>query len=156
MGHQSLAESCLISMIQAPADGGTPTSFTEVDYRVDMLGWDNVLFICAVGVLADAPTFRAVENTVSSSGTNSAITGAISAEIDDSTGDQSLVLIDVKRDSITKRYVGIEVDYDADNGACFSCVIAIRYNGNGIKYPVTQVAADAAGAGFKTIELVKA
>lgn len=156
MGHQSLAESCLISLIHSPADS-TPTSFTEVTHRVDMLGWDNVLFVCIVGAITDAPTFRVVENTAASSGTNSAITGAISAEVDDSTGDESLVLIDVKRDSISKRYVGLEAMFDGDgSSASIWGAIAVRYNGNGIKYPVTQIAADTAGQGYKTIELVKA
>lgn len=156
MGHQSLAESCLISLVHSPADS-TPTSFTEITYRVDMLGWDNVLFIFIVGAINDAPTFKIVESTVSSSGQVTDIAGAVSAEVDDSTGDESLVLIDVKRDSISKRYVGAMVDFDTDgSSASIWGVIAIRYNGNGIPYPVTQVAADAAGQGYKTIELVKA
>lgn len=156
MGHQSLAERCKITMIHSPADS-TPTSFTEVTHRVDMLGWENCLFICIVGAITDAPTFKIMENTASSSGTNSAITGAVSAEVDDSTGDESLVLIDVKRDSISKRYLAVEVDFDADgSSASIWGVIAIRYNGNGISYPITQLAADTTGEGYKVIELVKA
>lgn len=154
--HQSLAERCLISLVQSPADL-TTTSSEEITYRVDMLGWDNVLFICIVGAITDAPTFQVVESTTSTSGTTSAIAGAVSAEVADTTGDESLVLIDVKRSSMTKRYIGMTVDFDADgSSASFWSVVAIRYNGNGITYPVTQVAADLAGAGYKTIELVKA
>lgn len=154
--HQSLAESCLISLIATPADS-TPTSYTEGNYRVDMLGWDNVLFICIVGALTDAPTFKVVESTVSSSGSITDISGAISAEVADTTGDESLVLIDVKRSSISKRFVGIAAIFDADgSSASIWGAVAIRYNGNGITYPVTQVAADLAGAGYKTIELIKA
>ena len=156
MGHQSLAERCLISLVQAPADL-TTTSSEEITYRVDMLGWDNVLFICIVGALTDAPTFQVVESTVVTSGSITAITAAVSAAVADTTGDESLVLIDVKRDSITKRYVGMTVDFDADgSSASIWSVVAIRYNGNGITYPVTQVAADANGSGYKTIELIKA
>lgn len=156
MAHQSLAERCLISLVGEPKDQ-TPTSATEYDYRVDMLGWDNVLFIFLVGAITDAPTFDVVESTVSSGGSVTAITGAAATEVDDTSGDQSLVMIDVKRDSISKRYVSPRVTFDADgSSASFTGCIAIRYNGNGISYPVTQVAADLAGAGFKTIQLVKA
>lgn len=156
MGHQSLAERCLISLVHSPADS-TPTDSSEITYRVDMLGWDNVLFVCIVGAITDAPTFQVVENTAASGGSSTTISGAVSAQVDDSTGDESLVLIDVKRDSISKRYVGMTVDFDADgSSASIWGVIAIRYNGNGIKYPVTQIADDAAGSGYKTIELVKA
>lgn len=154
--HNSLAEQVKFSLIADIADS-TPTSYTEGSYRVDMLGWDNCLFICIVGAITDAPTFKVGESTTSTAGTVTDITGAVCTEVADTTGDQSLVLIDVKRDSISKRYLTIEAIFDADgSSASFWGVIAARYNGNGQVYPLTQVAADLAGDGFKTIQLVKA
>lgn len=152
--HQALFDDVKFTLIEEPQDN-TPTSFTEAAYRVDMKDYDYVDFIIAVGSLADAPTFKVVENTAATGGSSSDVSGATSAEVNDSTGDESLIIISVRKETLTKRYVTIAYGYDADGSSpSLVSIVAARYGGSRMK-PVSQLSADTDGEGFKTLETVK-
>ena len=130
-----LYENCVITKIENYAAAGTTDATSDV---LDMSGYDGVCFIAFLGTVTDASdlTFLAYENTASStsSPTPTAVTSATTGVVAAATSSNKYMLLDIKKNALTKRYVYCKLVIDTQNAALDN-IIAIRYAARSL--PVT-------------------
>lgn len=136
-----LSKSFSITRIANSAVAGTSAVTSSV---LDMQDWDGVCFVAALGDVLDTSvlTLTVNENTANSTSTPTptAVTGGATTAFTASatTADNKMLLVDVLKNKLTKRYV-YAVLTRATANAVVDGIFAIRYRGRSL--PVTLDAA---------------
>lgn len=127
MNH--LLENCKVTVVQAPlADGQSDPDSA----RVDMSGWDGVVFLCTMGAITGAGTCTMVAKQATTDIVGAALSGA--SVVASTSADSDMVIgIDIYRP--TKRYLGVSLTRETA-GSVVGGVLAIQYRGRSA--PVTQ------------------
>lgn len=131
---QNLLNNVKITRISADGAGAasaTPTKMTIVD----MLGFESVCFIAAMGNVLDTSvlTLKAAGAATNSSGAMALLTGSATFTAGASDADDKMLILDVVKPPY--RYIEAQLFHVTANGP-FDAVLAIQYNGN--RVPVTQ------------------
>ena len=135
-----LNEEIKLSLVQVQvADGQTD----PVSSRVDMAGYDGVVFVAIMGVITTTGTFNMVVKQAATDIEGTALSGATVTATGSANGDK-LLAIDVFRP--TKRYVGVVLTLAVAN-SIIGGVLAIQYKA--AARPVVQ-----AGMGATLVALV--
>jgi hypothetical protein len=126
-----------IKIMEVLTPEGLANNTDENSDRIDMSGWDGVVFVVPITDIDDTgvATLTVEQNDSDSDIGMSALEDAeatATSATDDDLNDQ-LLIVDVYRP--TKRYVQGVITSSADNVA-FGNMIAILYNGS--KFPITQ------------------
>ena len=131
-----LSEDIKLTLVQEPlADGQTDPDSD----RVDMSGYDGVLFVGILGTIADTGTVTLTAKQAATDIVGTALTdGSVEAAADD---DDKLLVIDIFRP--TKRYVGTTLTRGTANSV-YGGTLAIQYKAR--SRPTTQAAAQLAAA----------
>lgn len=118
---------------------------------VDMNEYEGVDFLVLVGALDTTADVKAQESANADGSLPSDITGAAVTQIADD-GDNVMVVISIKKETLTKRYVGLS--FDPGNGilGVNGAAIALRYGKNGM-LPETQE--EAGSNSYATSEVVR-
>lgn len=131
----TLTDNIKIMEVLTP-DGAANNTDANSD-RIDMQGWDGIVFIVPITDCADTgvATLKVEANTIDSDSGMVAITGASAAATSAANDDlnDTLLIVDVYRPQ--KRYVQGVITSSVANIA-FGNTIAIQYKGS--KFPVTQ------------------
>jgi hypothetical protein len=132
--HQALVESVKVSQSIAPK---SVAAAATVGVYVDMRDWDFVDFLISVGAIDAGGTINAVarENTVSSAGSSTDIAGTAITALDD-TDDNHIIVISVRKETMTKRYAHVTVT-TAVGSAMLISAIAVQYRKTG-NTPIVQ------------------
>lgn len=128
----TLLKDCKITRVMNAVAAGTTDQESD---RVDMTGFDSVIFILLMGDNADTATIGLIAksnaadstsgSTTEKTGTNTALTAT--------SGDNKLVIVDLHRPTL--RYAYVTVDRGTAN-VVIDGVIAIQYNSKA--QPITQ------------------
>jgi hypothetical protein len=137
-GHQSPADALAFGIALLPKNWNNNTSYGAVDKFFDMTDYEGILFLIAVGAVDVAIDAKAQESVNADGSSPSDITSAAITQIG-STQDNRLVMIDIKKTTLTKRYAGVAVNVPSGTTNNIA-VIAVRYGKVGT-IPVTQQAA---------------
>ena len=132
--RQSITDHVLFTDVINPQSVGAATT---VGVYVDMRDFDYVDFLISVGAVDAGGTVnaKARECDVSSAGAPSDIAAAAITPITD-TGDNRLVVISVKKETMTKRYALVSIT-TAVSAAIFISALAVQYRKVGYE-PVAQ------------------
>lgn len=148
MTHQALVESVKATMILLPLLRDNDIVESE---GVDMQDYDYCDLLIEVGATDITVDAEAVESASADMSSPSDIASSDITQIS-ATGDNRMVVISVKKSSMTKRYLGIKVTIgDGILGANVAAV-ALQYGKNGL-LPVTQH--PSGGEAYETAEVVK-
>lgn len=103
----------------------------------DMQGYDRVKLIYCVGPMLSTSILSSwvVESNESNLGNNTNVANALLVNVAD-TGNNNIYIIDVGRNKLTKRYVGVVVDAVTANITSLA-VLAERFRGTGIVPPAS-------------------
>mgnify|MGYP007100110777 CR=1 FL=1 len=128
----SLLKDCLITRVSNSASAATTAINSTI---LDMQGYDNVLFIVALGDITATCVLTATAYDNSANSTSGAATTGVSTTFTAgaSDADNLLMIVDVRRPQ--DRYCYLNLTRTTAN-AVVDGIIAIQYNGN--KFPVTQ------------------
>lgn len=147
--HQSITDSVLTEMVLLPLLRDTLATQSKF---IDSRDYDFVDFMLLHGASDDETVDMKVQESVNADGsaasdvTDAAITQIAAA------GDNVLCVISVRKETLTKRYVGVLVTQGAGTNGSNDAVLAQAYRKAG-NLPVTQAAAGANHYG--TTQVVK-
>lgn len=133
--HQSLADETLASMALLPKNWNNNTSYAAVDHFVDMRDYEGVAFYIQIGAIDVSIDAKAQESANADGSSPSDITSGGITQVG-STSDNRLIIIDIKKTTLTKRYAGVAVNVPSGTTNNIA-VLAIRYKKVG-NLPVTQ------------------
>ncbi len=135
----SLLRDSVITVVSPAAVAGT----TDIDSaRVDMTGFDSVMFIAVLGdvLITSALTLVAKSNAAdSTSSSTTEKTGTIIASAGATSEDSNAMIVDLHRPTLRYAYCTLIID---TANAVVDCIIAIQYNAKSV--PTTQGATVAA------------
>lgn len=130
----TLGKDCLITRVNNAASAGT----TDQDSaRVDMTGFDSVIFIWAVGDVTAASVITAIAKSNAADSTSGSTTEKTGTQVTAgaSNVDNKLFVVDLHRPTL--RYAYSTLVIDTQNAVVDGC-IAIQYNSSKGPLPVTQ------------------
>ena len=115
---------------------GATAAFTDVESdRVDMTGFDSVLFVCALGAVTSGGVVQLVAKSNAADSASNSTTEKSGTSITTSSGDydNKLLIVDLHRPTL--RYAYVTVVRDTQNAA-INYILAIQYNAKNV--PITQ------------------
>lgn len=137
--HQSITDSVLTEMVLLPLLRDTLATQSKF---IDSADYDFVDFYLLHGASDDETVDMKVQESVNADGSSASdVTAAAIVQLA-AAGDNVLCVVSVRKETLTKRYVGVLVTQGAGTNGSTDAVLAQAYNKSGMT-PVTQAAAGA-------------
>ncbi len=128
----TLSKDCKFTMVNNPVAAGTTGQDSS---RVDMTGYDSVMFIWSLGDNVSGAVFTATAKSNAADSTSSSTTEKAGTTITAGTSDtdNKLICVDLHRPTLRYAYSSLAI---ATQNVVVNCCIAIQYNAK--NPPVTQ------------------
>lgn len=133
--RQSITDTYLMSMVMLPKNWNNNTSYGAASFFVDMQEYDFVDFLLQVGAIDQLIDAKVQESVNADGSSPSDVSGAAITQIG-TTSDNRMVVVSVRKTTLTKRYVGLAVNVPSGTTNSLA-TMAVQYGKNGA-LPVTQ------------------